>query len=147
MCFLLSAVHFRDYRHIVMLDSYMRQRRSRNSRTIVAFAFNLNYTLLTSDISVPRTTNPRGNTDSPLSAVTRLPSLCSLGALRLECTVSTSAKHVVSILLSQHSPLASCPSLFDVRVPRVTSIRFSLKEHPVSLLVRIRDEDTSILVY
>lgn len=83
--------------------SYTRQRR--NSRTIVAFAYNLSSMLLTIDIPVSHTTNPRSNTDSPLSASLRVSrSLCGLDALRFKCTVgkrSTDCR--ILILLSQRS--------------------------------------------
>jgi len=81
----ISVAHFRDYYH---RNARLYTRQRCNSRTIVAFAYNLSSMLLTIDIPVSHTTNPRSNTDSPLSAVfTRLPSLCGLGALRFKYTV------------------------------------------------------------
>ena len=62
----ISAAHFRDY-YYRNARLYTRQRC--NSRTIVAFAYNLSSMLFTIDIPVSHTINPRSNTESPLSTV------------------------------------------------------------------------------
>lgn len=134
------------FKTTAMLDSYTP--RSRNSRTIVAFVFNLR--LLTIDIPIPRITNSRGNADSPLSTVARLPSL-RLGCPSLQVYRGYVSTDVVSILLSQHShtfPLSFSHSFAMSQAAasevRTTPIRVFLITLP-PLLVCIRGEDTSIL--